>query len=93
MIMRMLIERGVATRLNSKVAQVKMRSLLLRTYQNLARGAVSPTVVRSISTQWHILPAELAVIRGMKAVYNAHQLSPVIFFFVETSPSSYYTLQ
>jgi len=46
-----------------------------------------PAVVRSAKRfQWRILPMELAVIRGMKAVYNAHQLSPVIFFFVEHVP-------
>jgi hypothetical protein len=56
MIVCMLIQRGIAPRLDSKIAEMEMGRILLISNHNLACRVLSPAILWSIRTHRHVLP-------------------------------------
>src|SRR5437763_17064587 len=72
MVVRVLVKGSVTTGLYGKVAYMEVRRVLFSANQNLACSAVGTAIFRSICSHWHLLPAELAILYAMIAMYNAH---------------------
>src|SRR5712691_3604222 len=98
MIVWMLIERGMASRLHSEVAHVKVRRVLVGANQNLASGTISVAIFWSVGAHRHALPAQFAFFHISQVTNSAHKwLSHPKYFaiklaYAETTGNAYKTM-
>src|SRR5947209_13191530 len=69
-LVRVLIERGMAARLYREIAHMKVWRVFVAADQDLARGAVGPAVLRAICTHGYALPAEFAAFGMVESMYH-----------------------
>src|SRR5215813_6272859 len=71
-IVRVLVERGMPTRLDRKIAHMKVGSVFIRTNHHLARRFFGSAVVGSVGAKRDTLPAQFAVFAGSRTMDDAH---------------------
>src|SRR5262249_19742803 len=73
MIMGMLIERRIATRLYGKVTQMEMGGIFFIADQDLPGCPIGTTIFWSIGTHRYVLPTELTICAGGRAMNGTHR--------------------